>query len=188
MVDPIAVWHAEHQRFSRLLDFLEREMAAFHAGGEPDYALMCDAVHYLHDYGDRFHHPREDTAFARLLERDPNLELGVRRLLQEHRVIAVAGDALLACLENILSDVVIARETVEAAAATYLVYYRHHLATEENHILPRAAQLLTAADWAAVANAGAAGSDPLFGNDVGARYRALREQIANAARHPPAET
>ena len=29
------------------------------------------------------------------------------------------------------------RETVEAAAATYLLYYRHHLAVEEGEILPR---------------------------------------------------
>lgn len=181
MVDPIAVWHGEHKRFAQLLDFLERQIEAFHAGQQPDYALMRDVIHYLHHYGDRFHHPREDAAFARLVESDPSLELAINRLLQEHRVIAVAGDALLDYLEDILNDVVIERQAVEAAAATYLVYYRHHLATEENEILPRAAQLLTAVDWAAVANAVATVPDPLFGNDVGARYRALREQIAHVA-------
>lgn len=181
MVDAIAVWHGEHMRFARLLDFLERQMAAFHAGQQPDYALMRDVVHYLRHYGDRFHHPREDVAFARLVERDPSLELAINRLLQEHRVIAITGDALLHYLEDILNDVVIERQTVEAAAATYLVYYRHHLATEENEILPRAGRLLTPLDWAAVANAVATVPDPLFGDDVGVRYRALREQIANVA-------
>jgi hemerythrin-like domain-containing protein len=84
-------------------------------------------------------------------------------------------------LEDILNDVVIERQAVEAAAASYLRYYRNHLAAEENEILPRAAQLLTAADWAAVANVVATAPDPLFGDDVGARYRALREQIAHVA-------
>jgi hemerythrin-like domain-containing protein len=184
MVDPVAVWHAEHMRFAQLLDFLEREMAAFREGGRPDYELMRDAVHYLHHYADYFHHPREDVAFARLVQHEPAMELPVNRLLQEHRVIAVAGEALLDCLEGILDDVVIERATVEAAAATYMVYYRHHLATEENEVLPRAAKLLTADDWDAVAHAVAAASDPLFGNDVVARYRRLRDQIWRHARSP----
>src|SRR6476620_10819565 len=50
MIDPVAVWHAEHMRFAQLLDFLEREITAFHHGDRPDYELMRDAVHYLHHY------------------------------------------------------------------------------------------------------------------------------------------
>lgn len=181
MVDAIALWRSEHKGFAQLLDFLERQMAAFHDGEQADYALMRDVVHYLHHYGDRFHHPREDMAFARLVERDPSLEASVSRLLQEHRVIAAAGNALLDHLENILNDVVVERRAVEKTAATYLVCYRHHLETEEDGILPRAAQLLTAADWAAVASAVATVPDPLFSDHVGARYRALRDQIAQIA-------
>ena len=153
MTDPAAAWHAEHKRFAELLDFLDREMGVLAAAQEPDYASMRDVIHYLREHGDRFHHPREDVAFARLVERDPNLELAINRLLQEHRVIAFSGDALLGRLEDILNDVLFERQVVEAAAATYLLYYRHHLNTEEREILPRAEQLLTADDWAAVASA-----------------------------------
>ena len=32
MTDPVAMWHAEHQRFARLLDYLERQMTAFRDG------------------------------------------------------------------------------------------------------------------------------------------------------------
>lgn len=181
MTDAVAAWHAEHKRFEKLLDFLERAMAAFAAGEEPDCAVMRDAVAYLQDYGDRFHHPREDVAFARLVERDPQLELTVNRLLQEHRVIAASGEALLGCLEDILNDVVTARQAVEAAGAMYVLYYRHHLATEETGILPRAAQLLTADDWAAVASAVPAAADPLSGESGRAQYRALCAEIDRAA-------
>jgi hemerythrin-like domain-containing protein len=177
MVDPISVWHGEHMHFRQLLDFFERQMLAFHAGEHPNYELMRDIVYYLHHFADRHHHPREDVAFARLVERDPGLRLGINRLLQEHRVILVAGELLLKYFDDILDDTVVERVTVEAAAATYLVYYRHHLAVEEDDVLPRAAQLLTPEDWAAVATAVPAGADPLFGADVGARYRELREQI-----------
>jgi len=177
MNDPVTLWHGEHMRFTRLLDFLERQMAAFHAGEHPSYELMRDAVYYLHHFADRFHHPREDVAFARMAERDSTVQLTTNRLLQEHRIINRTGDVLLTHLESILEDAVIERATVEAAAGTYLVYYRHHLATEETQILPLAAQLLTPEDWAAVAAAIPAGPDPLFGDDIAARYRDIRLQI-----------
>lgn len=177
MVHPVTLWHGEHKRFVRLLDFLETQMAAFHAGEHPHYELMRDAVYYLHHFADRFHHPREDVAFARIINRDPAMQLAINRLLQEHRVIDTTGETLLQLLDDILEDAVIERAAVEAAAATYLVYYRHHLATEEAEILPRAAQILTADDWAAVADAVPAGPDPLFGDDISARYRDLSRQI-----------
>ena len=58
------------------------------------------------------------------------------------------------------------------------MYYRHHLAAEEEHVVPRAGEVLTPEDWAAVAAAAPASPDPLFGDDSEARYRELRRQIA----------
>ena len=183
MADPIAFWRADHARFARLLDLVERELAAFHDGRQADYALLLDIVHYLRHYPDRFHHPREDVAFARLVKRDPSMALPVARLLQEHRVIAVAGDRLLALVQGVVEDALVERSAVEAAAATYLLYYRHHIAAEDHHVVPRAGEVLTAEDWAAVAAAAPVGPDPLFGDDSEARYRELRRQIAFEANH-----
>ena len=101
--------------------------------------------------------------------------------MQEHVVIAAAGEELLNCLDEILAGVVIERSTLEAAAATYLVYYRHHLAAEEQQVIPRAVELLTSADWAAVA-AISSEPDPVFGADFDVRYGELRKQIARAAK------
>jgi hemerythrin-like domain-containing protein len=180
MAEPLAVWHAEHVNFARLLDLLETQVAAFHRGERPNYDLMGDIVYYLRSFGDRFHHPREDVAFAQLVERDPGMQLVINRLLQEHRVIATAGDELCNRLNEVAGDVMTPRATVEAAAATYLVYYRHHIATEEREILPRVAQLLP--HWTEVAATVPASPDPLFGDDVEARFRELHRQIAREAR------
>ncbi|MFA5913604.1 MAG: hemerythrin domain-containing protein [Sterolibacterium sp.] len=178
MSDSIALWHAEHRHFSRLLDLLERQVVAFHADNQPNFELMLDLVSYLRYFPDRHHHPREDVAFSRLAERDPQIRTMVDQLLQEHRVIAAAGSELLKYLEQVVDDVVVERAKVEAAAATYLVYYRRHLALEDRDIVPRAEQLLTAADWEAVVAAIPHGADPLFGEDCEPRYRELRRQIA----------
>ena len=154
-------------------------MRAFHLGEPVDYALLLATLYYLRDYPDRVHHPREDAAFARLVERDRALQLPIARRLQEHRVIAAAGEELLKLLQGAVDDALIDRSAIEAAAATYLVYYRHHLAAEEQELIPRAAELFTPSDWAVVATAPVA--DPLFGQDYEARYRELRRLIAAEA-------
>jgi hemerythrin-like domain-containing protein len=179
MVDPIKAWHSDHANFLKILELLERELNAFHQAEQPNYDLMRDIVFYLCNYSDRFHHPREDVAFAKLASRDPTMRLPIGRLLQEHRVIAEAGKTLLQYLEEILEDAIIERATVEAAAATYLLYYRHHINEEESEIMPRARQLLTDDDWRAVATAVSSSVDPVFGasQDIDVRYRELRRQI-----------
>ncbi len=181
MSDSIALWHAEHKHFARLLDLLEQQVVAFHADDRPNFELMLDVIRYLRYFPDRHHHPREDVAFARLIKRDPEMKPLVDQLRQEHRVIAAAGTELLKYLEQVVDDVVVERAKVEAAAATYLVYYRRHLALEDRDIVPRAEQLLTREDWDAVMAAIPAGPDPLFGEDFEPRYRELRRQIALAA-------
>jgi hemerythrin-like domain-containing protein len=178
MSETIDLWQAEHRHFSRLLDLLERQVAAFHADNQPNFELMLALVRYLRYFPDRYHHPREDVGFARMAKRDPQLKPMVEQLLQEHRVIAAAGSELLKYLEQVVDDVVVERAKVEAAAATYLVYYRRHLALEDRDIVPRAEQLLTPADWEAVMAAIPHGPDPLFGEDFEPRYKELRRQIA----------
>ncbi|MPW18109.1 AraC family transcriptional regulator [Paraburkholderia sp. CNPSo 3157] len=185
MTDPLAAWHTEHLNFARLLDILEEQVAAFHMGETPNYALMGDILYYMRNFTDRVHHPREDVAYARLTELDPGVKLVVNRLLQEHRVLATAGDDLLTHVIEAGEDVVIPRAALEAATATYLVYYRHHLSTEERDVMPRAAQLLTEQDWAAVDAIVPVRPDPLFGSNVLERFETLRRQIdldAKAAR------
>ena len=178
MTDPLAVWHADHIAFAKLLDLLEGQIAAFHAGERPNYELMADIVDYLHLYGDHFHHPREEAAFTRLIDRDPEMRLPVNRLLQEHRVIAKAGDELLRRLGEIADDVMTSRSDVETAAATYLVYYRHHLSTEESKIMPRARDLLTSDDWAAATEAMPEAPDAICNGDFEARYGELRKYVS----------
>jgi hemerythrin-like domain-containing protein len=181
VTNPTTHWHAEHSNFAKLLDVLDRQLALFHAGENPNYELMLDVVSYLRHFPDRQHHPREDVAFARLAARDPTTQVKVNRLLQEHRVLAKAGDDLLGLLNQAADEAIIARAEVEAAAATYLIYYRHHIASEERDILPRAAELLTPEDWSAVAAAVPPGHDPLFGDQSEERYRELRRLIALAS-------
>ena len=176
-IDPISAWHTEHVYFAKLLRLLRTELDVFHLGERPRYELMQDIITYLREYSDRYHHPREDEAFRRLAKHCPDLELPLARLHQEHRVIAIAGETALEQINAVLDDVVVSREAVEMALATYLVYYESHVAKEEADILTRAAKSLTAADWNAVRDAVPRGHDPVFGDKPEERYRELRRQI-----------
>jgi hemerythrin-like domain-containing protein len=177
MSDPVLHWHAEHRNFSRLLDILEKQVDEFHAAGKPNYELMRDIVSYLRHFPDLHHHPREDVAFELMAGHDPAMKIPLARLQQEHRVIAAVGEDLLRTLDEAESGGVVSRAAVEAVAAMYLVYYRHHIAHEEREVLPLASKLLTAKDWQAVAAARPAARDPLFGENSDAGYRELRRHI-----------
>jgi hemerythrin-like domain-containing protein len=181
MLDPISVWHAEHADYFRLLELFGKHLAVKPTEKRPRYNLMIDIISYLRHYPDRFHHVREDVAFARLARRDPSLQAQIDRLTQEHRGIAESGDALLKCLKEAAEDTLFERQTVETAAANYLAMYRQHLDEEDREIVPKAAIHLSQHDWAAVAAAVPDAPDPLYGKDFEGRYRELRVQIALAA-------
>lgn len=179
----ITAWHAEHLNFARLLRLLEAQVALFAQGCEPDYGLIADIVNYLHDFPDVHHHRYENEVFSLMGKRDPQLKPLVARLLQEHRVIAACGAALTARLDAVVAGAVVERAQVEAAAATFVGYYRAHLDTEESIMLPRAAAMLDAQDWVEVARviAGRAHHDPLFGPQAELRFRELRQRIEREA-------
>jgi hemerythrin-like domain-containing protein len=178
MTGQIAQWHEEHGNFSLLLSFLEEQVARFRDGENPDYHLMLEIASYLREFGDCFHHPREDAAFTILATHDPRMRLPINRLHQDHRVLAVAGEELVARLNQAISGSYVRSATLEAAAALYLAYYRHHLAAEERQILPHARLLLTAQDWEVVARAAPSFPDPLFGDTQSRTYPRLTGMMA----------
>jgi hemerythrin-like domain-containing protein len=175
---PAAAWHTEHEYFQRLLALLQKQLDVFHRGERPSYELMLDILTYLREYGDAFHHPREDVAFARLAARRPDVELALARLKQEHRVISRAGERLVELLNEALDGVVLSRAEIEVAAATYLVYYGNHIAKEEETVLVLAEKALTPEDWENVRAAVSAPADPLFGAQPQERYRELARHLA----------
>jgi hemerythrin-like domain-containing protein len=177
-MNPVLAWHEEHAYFGRLLQVLQEEVDRLYAGGTPDYELVLDIILYLRDYSDQVHHPREDEAFKRLARRSPELRPLLVRLHQEHRVLAQAGDRLRELVEEAVSDAVLPRADIEAAASTYIVYYRNHIETEEKEVLPVAARSLTEADWLAARDAAPAKVNPLVGEDTDDRFRHLRRRIA----------
>ena len=184
MPHTLALWHAEHVNFARLLNLLDIELALFHGGKSPDYELMLNIMFYMTHYSDVLHHPKEDLVFAKIKERDRRVAATVDELATQHADLHRSGQELVRQLDEILNDAISSRESVEAVARDYVGSLRSHMRIEEEEILPLADTLLTKRDWSAIHAAVDHIEDPLFGKHPEGRYFALHQQIARQARAP----
>ena len=182
MSDSIALWQAEHVNFAAVLDLLEDQLDLFHQGKNPDYEMMLDIMFYMTHYPDVLHHPREDLAFARILELDASSRPIVDDLAEQHVRLKDFGDVLVRSLESIVGGAITARDRVEVPGRAYIAEFRNHMLKEERTILPLAVKLLSEGDWAAIGAAIRHIDDPLFGPKGQQRYASLRQQIAREAR------
>jgi len=181
MPDTLALWHAEHVNFAKLLNLLEGQLSLFHGGKSPDYELMLNIMFYMTHYSDVLHHPKEDLVFAKIRERDQRVAATVDALATQHTHLHRSGQELVRQLDEILNDTISSREGVETTARDYVGTLRDHMRIEESDILPLADKLLTSHDWAAIHAAIDHIEDPLFGKHPEGRYVALQQQIARQA-------
>jgi hemerythrin-like domain-containing protein len=179
--DTLALWHAEHVNFDRLLNLLDDQLSLFHDGGSPDYALMLDIMFYMTHYSDVLHHPKEDLVFAKIKERDSTMARIVDDLHRQHARIHAAGAELVHQLDDIVNGSIASRAAIEAAARDYVDGLRKHMRVEESDVLPHAATLLNSRDWSAIHAAIGRVQDPLFGKHPEHRYASLRQQISRDA-------
>ena len=181
MPTTLALWHAEHVNFAKLLNMLDGQIMLFHGGKSPDYELMLNIMFYMTHYSDVLHHPKEDLVFAKIRDREKSVTSTVDELAAQHARLHEAGRELVRQLDDIVNGTISPREAVEAVAREYVDTLRSHMRLEESEILPLADELLTPRDWKAIHAAIQHLEDPLFGKQPEARYVALHRQISRHA-------
>ncbi|AYH44293.1 hemerythrin domain-containing protein [Azoarcus sp. DN11] len=177
----ILKWQAEHANYHKLLDLLQSLAETFIHGDEPDYDLMSDIVYYMTQYPDHYHHPREDVAFRRLLARDPAIAAIVDELAHEHGAISECSTALAADLAAVANGAMMSRSTLATDVRNYVAFLKNHMDAEERELFPRLAAALDDEDWFLVDSAIHFAADPIFGDSVQERFRALHRRIAGQA-------
>jgi hemerythrin-like domain-containing protein len=181
MPDTLALWHAEHVNFARLLNLLEDQLSLFHTGAQPDYDLVLNIMFYMTHYSDVLHHPKEDLVFDKIREREPAVGRTVDDLVRQHVRLKHIGETLVQRLDDLLNGSVVSRAEIEGAARDYVGTMRGHMRIEESELLPLAAKHLTAKDWTAIHAKVGRIEDPLFGKNPQHRYAELAQQIARYA-------
>ncbi len=172
----------EHADLARLLDLLDRQLDLFRRGGQPDYDLIGSILDYCLDYPDAVHHRHEDLVFDKLRARDAAAARAVGDLAAEHDGLAARTRKLADAVMRVIGEETVERESVHALAEDLVQAYRRHIAFEEERFFPAAEANLTESDWAEIDSRLDATDDSLFGDQVAARFRALREDIDTLAR------
>ena len=120
---------------------------------------------------------QEHRNITRLLEAHPQHATKVGDLLSEHRIVHERAGRFRDTVRVLLSETDIARSAVVDAGRLFVEMERRHMQREEEHFLPLAEQVLTAADWALIEGALTAGKDPLFGDRVEQKFSRLQERL-----------
>ena len=177
MSQVIAALERDHANIAKLLEILESEILAIEVGKTPDYPLMQDIMRYMAQYSDRFHHPKEDLIFARLLKHDTGIRAEVEALIEEHIVIRQAGQEFAGLLRASAVDSIESREQLGTAGMDYIRNLREHMSREEGKLFPIANVVLTKKEWQFIDAAIDAIDDPLFDDMNADDYQRLYRLI-----------
>lgn len=175
----------EHRSISAVLHGLKQlARDAQNAGVKPDFAVFRAMIHYIDEFPEQLHHPKEDQyLFPPLAARVPGTQALIDSLRGEHK----QGAKLVRELERALvffedSWPMGAAEFLETVDA-YADFHWQHMRKEEQEILPQAERYLTARDWEAIDRAFDVNRDPIA--DVKERdFQALFSRIVNLAPEP----
>lgn len=171
----------EHKYNARLLKVLEDQVGLINQRKKPDAHIMSDVMHYMTNFPDKYHHPKEDLIFEKLVLRDPSSRAAVRRKVQAHKKIGADGQALFALLERYREDDAgVDGEEVRTRALAYIKELRRHMDAEELRLFPLAQKVLHKADWQEVDERLQSVLDPVFGAEVAENYRALHRHYAES--------
>jgi hemerythrin-like domain-containing protein len=177
MSEVIRVLRREHANMASLVKTLEWQIDEFERGGRPDYEVIRAAIDYFLSFPDLYHHPKEDLVYARLCARDPEAARLIGDLRREHETLAARSRELSAGVMAVLDDAEVPREALVRWGRAFIELQRTHMHMEETVFFPAALKALTEPDWRALEHEMRREEDPLFGDNVGSRFEALRATI-----------
>ncbi len=177
MTDILDRLHQDHVNMVQILNAIERELGHLEGHEAADLPLVHDALHYLTNYADLYHHPVEDRLFEHLERVDESTRQQVARLREEHQALYIKGKAFFDAVREVESEVAMERREFDLLARDYLDTQRQHLDFEEAIMFPLARRVLTERDWEALAGLGDSEGDPLFGRLVHQEYERLKNAL-----------
>jgi hemerythrin-like domain-containing protein len=177
MTEVIRILRREHANISKLIKTLERQIAVFENGGDPDYDIIEGIADYFLSFPDLYHHPKENMVFAKLRERDPQAAWKIGDLQREHDEIASRTREFTTAVRSLLVDTRTPDMPFDTRARHFIDFQRAHMEKEEKHFFPAALEVLTPEDWEELEAKMTDQEDPLFGERVGERYEALHANI-----------
>jgi hemerythrin-like domain-containing protein len=180
----IKIIQDEHRAITAVIEGLRHLLAEVVAGRmAPDHALLGALFHYIEQFPERLHHPKEDDfLFERLRAREPASVPLLDELHREHEIGRERFGELKAKWERYRADPAALPALIEGVER-YSHFHWLHMRKEEERVLPLAAEVLTEEDWDAIDAAFASNNDPVVGVTASKAFRELFRRLA--AMMPP---
>lgn len=145
---------------------------------KPDIQLFRAILHYIEDFLQSFHHPKEDDyLFPALVHRYPAAKELVQELKDQHQHGVELTKTLKEALSTYDSKGATAYPNFRDAADNYIRFERKHAYKEEEELLPLAREYLTSEDWEPIDRAFSDHDDPMFGDKSIQQYQQFQKLI-----------
>lgn len=174
---------ADHARFGRVLALIGRHAPTLATERNAELvALLGEAVDYIANFQNTYHHPREERMFERMAKRSSEYAKILSDLRKDHEESSRAGQRLLALLNSVSKDPgdVVRLERLALSLESFARAMRLHIHREEELMYSRAPEMLDENDWRVIARGSPTPRDPLGQrHDArGQRFRALARYVA----------
>lgn len=138
----------DHEQVELLLNVLTEQLAELESEQQSvNFKLMDDIVHYLRNYIDRYHHPKEDLIYSYYLENYVEDASMPNRLASEHQSLNFLSRELSSALNMIQLDSVMPFDELARQLRSFVDKQRNHIQYENNVVMPLMAEKFTADDW-----------------------------------------
>lgn len=172
----------EHREMSRVLDVIQLQIDTVRSARAGDYGLLRDAVYYMTQCPDLFHHVKEDLVYRRLRQRDRRARALVREMLEQHDRLRGIGLAFLDVVEDMAAESLVERSVLGAKGQLYVDVQRQHIQREETQVFPMLQNTLTNEDWRELAELLPLSGAPGLHQATRQQFRTLFESISQRLR------
>jgi hemerythrin-like domain-containing protein len=186
MKSALEIIRAEHTSIAAVIHGVRYLVNQVRAGGpNPDFELLRAMLHYIDQFPEKLHHPKEDRyLFAKLKSRTHMADPVIAELEQDHQrgeeAIRRLDQALLRWQEG-------GKAFFEAFAKEvedYSNFHWRHMRKEEEVVMPLAEKHLKGEDWREIDAAFRGNADPLIEVDVKQGFEQLFTRIVSLAPPP----
>ena len=177
MYDIIDQIRYDHISISRVLFIMEQEFYKLKEDVDADIGLIEDCMHYLVDYADVVHHPKEDAMMDCIKDESDELRELVAEINMQHESIARMSGALYEKVQAAAQGEFIEKQGLVEEGLNFVRMQRAHIRLEEGSLLKRVRHLVSEEDIRKIDENYANFRDPhlsdSFEQEYGALYRSL---------------
>lgn len=182
--------HNDHHHLHLVLNCLSKEIDRFDFNAEqaPDMEVILNALDYVREYPDKWHHPAEDVIFSQLLAKKVKESKLIKKLEEEHNKITEETEKVNQLFRAAADDCIVPASDLVDSARHYITLQRTHLEQENEFIYPLMDKLFSPDDWKEIEKKVKIQNDPLFNKPSKREFTQLYNHILELERERERES